>query len=146
MTQLQKRLAAQVLKCSQHRVRFDSERHEDIKGAITKVDIRSLVKDKAIYALPERHPSRVRARKRQLQRSKGRRRGMGTRKGTRNARKSTKRVWVEKIRAQRALLKQLKDKKTITTAMYRNLNAKATGGFFRSLRHVKLYVTEQLKK
>ena len=45
----QKRLAAQLLKCSEKRIRFDPDKLSDIKEAITKIDIRGLINDKVIY-------------------------------------------------------------------------------------------------
>ena len=60
---LQKRLAASILGCSEKRIVFDTDRLEDIKEAITKLDIRSLIADKAIKAKPIKGVSRVRARK-----------------------------------------------------------------------------------
>ena len=59
----QKRLAADLCKCSIKRIRFDEDRLEDIKEAITKVDIRGLINDRAIIKLPARGVSRSRARK-----------------------------------------------------------------------------------
>ena len=44
----QKRLAAQILKCSKKRVKFDPDRSSDIKESITKADIRNLIKEEAI--------------------------------------------------------------------------------------------------
>ena len=64
----QKRLAAQMLKCSGKRVKFDTDRLDDIKEAITKVDIRGLIKDKAIIKIHSHGVSRGRARKRLEQR------------------------------------------------------------------------------
>lgn len=60
---IQKRLAAQVLGCSQSKIIFDNERLGDIKESITKIDIKNLVKEKAIAKKLENGPSRVRARK-----------------------------------------------------------------------------------
>ena len=40
---IQKRLAAQILKCSQHKIVFDNSKLKDIKEAITKVDIKTLI-------------------------------------------------------------------------------------------------------
>jgi len=40
---LQKRLAAQILKCSEKRIQLDTTRLSDIKEAITKADIKSLI-------------------------------------------------------------------------------------------------------
>ena len=48
-----------------------------------------------------------------------------------------------KIRSLKAMLKVLRDKGMIETATYRNLYMKAKGGFFRSKRHLRLYVDEQ---
>ena len=45
MLDVQRRLAAQILKCGENRVRFDPESLEDIKEAITKQDIKDLLKD-----------------------------------------------------------------------------------------------------
>ena len=45
---LQKRLAAQMLKCSQKKIKVDETRLEDIKEAITKRDIRGLISENAI--------------------------------------------------------------------------------------------------
>ncbi len=139
---LQKRLAAELLKCSQKRVRIDNDRISDIKEAITKADIRGLINSGAISAIPKKGISRGKARKRQIQRSKGRQRGQGKRKGTANARLSRKEVWINLIRSQRKLLTELKKNKKISTKTFRSLYLKCKGGFFRSKRHIKLYLTE----
>lgn len=146
MAAVQKRLAARILKCSPHRIRFDPEKLEQIEGAITKHDVRGLISSNAIHRMPKNCGSRARARFRHLQRRKGRQTGMGKRKGTKNARQSSKRAWMDKIRLQRSLISQLKENKTITPRLCRMLLLKAKGGFFRSQRHLKLYLNEQLKK
>ena len=51
---VQKSLAATVLKVSKHKVKFDQERLEDIKEAITKTDIRGLVSEGAVRKLPKK--------------------------------------------------------------------------------------------
>lgn len=139
---LQKRLAAQILKCSTKRIGFDPERLEDIKGAITKVDIHFLIKGKAIKRKPVKGVSKVRARKIREQKRKGRRRGFGSRKGKKTATLSRKSSWIQRIRALRKLLIELKNKKEISRNVYQNLYLKAKGGFFRSRRHILLYIKE----
>ena len=62
--ELQKRLAADLLGCGVSRVRFDQERIEEIVDAITREDIRYLIRDGAIYKAPEKGVSRARVRKR----------------------------------------------------------------------------------
>ncbi len=138
----QKRLAAQVLKCSKKRIKFDEERLEDIKESITKADIRALVIDKAISKKKKKGISRVRARKRQEQRKKGKQKGHGSRKGKKTARAPKKKDWMNKIRLQRSVLKNFKDKGLIDNASFRDLYKKAKGGFFRSKRHIKIYLEE----
>jgi len=142
----QKRLAARILKCSKKRVRFDPDRLEDIKEAITKIDIKGLIKDNAIRKIAARGVSRGRARKRLVQRRKGKQRGEGSRKGSRGARLSKMREWINKVRTQRLLLGELKDRKIIDDKLYRELYSKSKGGFFRSRRHIKLFLEERLKK
>ena len=140
---VQKRLAAGILGCSQKRIRLDPERLAEIKEAITKVDIRGLINDKAISKKPVKGISRARARIQKSQKRSGRRKGYGSRKGKANARVSYKSVWTNQIRAQRGLLKKMKEKGMITKKVYRGLYEKAKGGFFRSRKHLKLYIEER---
>lgn len=140
---VQKRLAADVLDCSPKRICLDEERLADIKEAITKIDIKSLIKDKAITKKPIKSVSRVRARLRSKQKKSGRRRGQGKRKGKENARCPRKGVWINHIRLQRNLLKKMRENGIFTTQVYRNLYEKAKGGFFRSKKHLKLYIEER---
>ncbi len=142
----QKRLAAQILKCSEKRIKFDPDRLSDIKESITKADIRNLIKDKAIIKIAITGVSGVRTRKRLIQRRKGKQKGPGSRKGSRGARIPRKREWMNRIKAQRGLLKRLKDKKIIDKKLYRDLYLKAKGGFFRSKRHIRLYLEERTRK
>ena len=141
----QKVLAAGLLKCSKKRVVFDTERLEEIKESITKADLRGLIKDNAISAKPVKGVSRGRARKRQEQKKKGRQKGFSSRKGKKTARLPKKKAWMSKIRTQRKFLKELKDKKIINKTISSDLRSKAKGGFFRSKRHIKIFL-EKIKK
>ncbi len=139
---LQKRLAASLLKVGITKVKFDSEKLAEIKDAITKSDVRRLIGQKAIAVKNVNEQSRYRARLNIIQKRKGRRQGIGSRKGRKTARLPNKEVWINKIRVQRSLLKTLKNKNLLTSKIYRNLYRKAKGGFFRSERHLKLYMEE----
>ncbi len=145
---IQRRLAADVIGCGLKRVWFDEERLDEIKEAITKADIKRLVSDGAIREKPKRNTSKARARKIKEQKKKGRRKGHGSRKGKKTARTGKKEVWVAKIRVQRNFLKNLRDKELIDKNTYRELFMKSKGGFFRSKRHMKLYLedNELIKK
>jgi len=139
---IQKRLAGSVLGCSPSKIILDNERLEEIKEAITKADIRALISKGAITRKPVKGASKWRARRNRKQKVKGGKTGHGSRKGKAGARSPKKRNWINKIRAQRDLLKILKDKKVIGNTTYRMLYMKSKGGFFRSRRHIKLYITE----
>jgi large subunit ribosomal protein L19e len=139
---VQKRLAAQILGCSEKRISFDPAELEEIKDAITKKDIRRLIGDGIITARQVQGISRGRAKQRHVQRRKGLREGDGRRKGTANARLSRKRTWINAIRTQRTFLKELKDKELITQETFTGTYRKAKGGYFRSRRHIKLYLEE----
>jgi len=95
--------------------------------------------DKAIKIKRVKGSSKLRARKRKVQKRKGRQKGPGSKKGKQ---RSGKREWMNKIRVQREFLKELRDKNIIDKKVYRNLYLKSKGGFFRSKRHIKLYLTE----
>ncbi len=142
MLDVQKRLAADILKCSPKRVKFTDERLNDIKESITKADIRGLINDRAIYKVPARGISRYWAKERLFQQKKGRQKGFGSRRGVKTARTDPKRAWINKIKSQRAFLMMLKEKKMLETPVWRELYLKSKGGFFRSVRHIKLYATE----
>ncbi len=138
----QKRLAAVILKCSPSRVKFDPSRSADIKEAITKQDIRALISEGLIIKMQEVGVSRVRARKKAIQRAKGLQRGPGKRKGKKTATLPAKQVWMSRVRVQRVFLKDLREKKIIDATAFKNLYHKSKGGFFRSKRHIKLYMNE----
>tara|TARA_Y100000310_G_scaffold225157_1_gene227186 strand:+ start:201 stop:650 length:450 start_codon:yes stop_codon:yes gene_type:complete len=137
-----KRIAAQLLKCGENRVKFNTSELPAIKEAITKSDIRALIKDKTIEKKKEKGISRSRFRKNLEQKRKGRRSGPGRKSGTHKARLPKKVEWMNKIRAIRDLLKTLREKDVINPKIYRILYRKSKGGFFRSRRHIKLYIEE----
>lgn len=139
---VQKRLAADALKCGLARIKFDSTRLSEIKEAITKYDIKALVNTGAIKKEHKKGVSRGRARVAAKKKSKGRRRGHGSRKGRATARTHKKEEWMNRVRLQRKFLKSLKDGEKIDNKTYRALYRKSKGGFFRSKRHIKLYIEE----
>jgi len=145
---IQKRLAGQVMKCSPYRVRFDPTQLAEIKEAITKVDIKILVRNGTITRKNKKGISTFRSRKIKLQKRKGRQKGHGSRKGKHTARIQKKRPWINLVRNQRDLLRILRSKKLLDPITYRGLYNKSKGGFFRSRRHLHLYIEEHklLKK
>jgi large subunit ribosomal protein L19e len=138
----QKRLAAGILKCTHKRVVFDNTKLSDIKAAITRADIRGLINKKIIRAVNPQGKSMGRSRKALKQKRKGRGKGHGKREGTHRARLPKKIAWMNKIRSQRRMLRMLREKEILSKSDYRQLYLKANSGFFRSVRHIKLYIEE----
>ncbi|MGV9171723.1 MAG: 50S ribosomal protein L19e [Promethearchaeia archaeon] len=138
----QKRMAADILKCGESQVYFDPYLIEDIKLAITRDDIRSLIKEGAIRKRYEKGISKSRKNRRHERKKRGRSRGLGKRKGTKKARNPKKRAWIDKIRPQRKELKKLRDRKSITRSTYRDLYKKAKGGMFDNVRQLHRYIKE----
>jgi len=138
--QIQKILAAKVAKVGRDRVSLNPARYEEIKEAITRADIRALIKSDAITIAPVRRPSKHRARARHAQRKKGRQRGHGSRKGAKYAREPHKRAWINKIRLMRSTLQTLKTQGKLEAPAYKDLYAKAKGGFFRDRGHLMFYI------
>ena len=140
---VQRRLAAQILKCGENRIKFNPDAIGDIKSAITKTDIRSLISNGDISKKRLISTSRFWARKKKKQKSHGRQKGAGSRKGPKSARLNPKRSWINKIRLQRNFIKSLRDDGSITRTTYHEFYMKSKGGFFRSLRHLSLYAEER---
>jgi large subunit ribosomal protein L19e len=134
----QRRLAAEILKVGQNRVWIDPDRIDDVEIAITRDEIRKLVHEEAIQSIPEQGISRARARLLQKKRKKGLRRGPGKRSKPRVSKKA---VWMQKIRALRRRLRELKEKRVITESSYRQYYKMAGSGVFESIadleRHIK---------
>lgn len=137
-----KRIAKSLFKVGGKRVWIDPSQLKEAKEAITKRDIKNLIKKGVLRIKQETGQSKGRIRKDKVQYAKGRGRGAGSRKGASNARLSKKLVWMIKIRNQRELLKSLRDKSSISKKIYRDLYRKSKGGFFRSKRHIQIYLSE----
>ena len=142
----QRRLAASLLKCGINRVWFDPERAEDIQNAISREDVRGLIEEGAINARQPRGNSRGRARAKIAKRSYGHRKGPGRRKGAAGARNPSKRQWIQKIRAIRKTLVEMRASEQIDRHMYRILYRKAAGGQFRNVAHLKAQIELQSGK
>lgn len=140
----QRRIAASILKVGKERVWFDPSRLQDIKDAITKEDVRSLIKEGAIKAKPIKGISKGRFRKRLKQKQKGLRRGVGSRKGKRVKKRKGKKVWVRKVRALRRLLRENKER--INKEIYWDLRKKIKAGSIKSKKHLVEIIKEVAKE
>ncbi|MFX1312862.1 MAG: 50S ribosomal protein L19e [Promethearchaeota archaeon] len=139
----QKRMAAEILKCGENRIYFDPYLIEDISLAITRDDIRNLIKQGVIKKKYKKGISSYRKKILHQRKKKGRARGLGKRKGTKFARTPKKRTWIKRIRPIRRELKKLRDRKLITAATYRKLYKNAKGGMFASVTQLNRFIKEK---
>jgi large subunit ribosomal protein L19e len=133
----QKRLAADLMKVGTTRVWVDPEDTDRVSSAITREEIRKLIHEGSIKKLPQVGISRGRKRVRHQELLAGRHKGPGSTKGSAH---NTKRIWVVRIRSIRRRLRTLRDKRFMTTKVYRKLTLMAKGGSFRSAAHLDEYI------
>ena len=127
----QKRMAADILGVGRNRVIFDPLRLEEIKQAITKVDISDLIKDRAIRS----RPGKTKVKKER------KRKGTGSTKFTILNRK---RKYINKIRKIRSYVVEQSEKGELSKQLGDEIRKYAKAGQFKSLRNVKEYI--KLKK
>jgi large subunit ribosomal protein L19e len=132
---LQKKLAAKVLKCGVNRV-WINPKNEKVKQAITRRDIRRFIKEGVIKKIPAKKASKRIRKKTKQQKT-------GSRKGAKGARRGKKTSWLKIIRPQRRLLKELKDKNQLQPHAYRKVYRLVKGGVFRSKAHLKTYLKDK---
>ncbi len=139
----QKRIAADILKVGESRIWIDPKSLEDVAEAVTREDVKKLIKRNVIQRKNKKGNSRGRYKRLKAQRDKGRRKGPGSRKGTRNAREPSKDRWIKNVRAMRRKLRELRDTGKIDKAVYREYYGKIKGGVFRNtsqlVTHLKDY-------
>ncbi|MEM0293943.1 MAG: 50S ribosomal protein L19e [Saccharolobus sp.] len=135
---LQKRLAAKVAKVGLKRVKIPVEFMAEVQEALTKNEIRRLIKEGKIIILNKTGISTGRLNKRRknrLLKSEGRK--AGSRKGKKGARVKRKEMWVRRIRKIRRYLRWLRDNNVIDNHTYRMLYLKAKGGNYKGVSDVR---------
>ena len=137
-----KKLAGKILRVSYQKVRFAEGAQEDVQKAITRSDMRGLIAVGKVYVNPQNYHSRAGARKNAAQKRKGRQQGRGSKKGSKHSIVTRKDFWMTRVRLQRKFVSELREKGLLTVESYRLLRNKMKGGYFRNLRHLKLYLTE----
>jgi len=130
---LQRKLAAKVLKCSVKKIWIDPK-NEKVRQAITRKDIRRFIKEGVIKKLHDKKIE-VKAEKKQQR--------TGNIRGSRSTRTGKKTDWLKIVRPQRALLKQLKEKKQIKPQYYRKIYKMIKGSVFRSKAHLMSYLKDK---
>jgi len=126
----QKRLAAKVAGVGLDRVRINPEKINLVSEAVTRADIKRLIRSGAIEILQKRGISRAR--------KKPRRKGPGSKKGAKYSKLPRKRRWIRKIRALRRELRRMKEQGLIDSKEYRELYAKLSN--FNSVSQLRSHV------
>ncbi len=139
----QRRIAAELLKVGVNRVHIDENQMGKVSLALTRKDVAKLIRLGVISKRRVVGTSRRKARARHYKRQRGQGKGLGSRKGSANARNNAKRVWINKIRAQRKYLRKLRDEGYLTPQTYRKLYLQAKGNLFRSVRYLHNYIAER---
>ena len=139
---LQKRLAASILKVGQNKVWFDQFRLKDIREAITKEDIRELVKEKVIKKKPVIGVKRRAGKLRQKRKRKGLGRGAGRKKKIIRKRKKE---YINKIRKLRSYIFELKVQGIINANESRKLNRLSKAGMLKSKKDIGEKIKEKIK-
>jgi large subunit ribosomal protein L19e len=127
---LTKRIAGELLTRGVSAVRIKADAIQEAKKAITREDVRALIKNGGIYTIKAKHNVSAYSKVLREKRMKGRRRGPGRRKGTAKARGMLE--YKKKIRGQRRLLKALKNDNTIDNIKFKRYYALVKGGNFAS--------------
>ena len=135
-----KRMAAEILKCGITRIKVKPGK--EVEDALTRDDIRNLIRKGIITKIRKKGSSRAAARKTLRQKKKGRRKGMGSRKGSSGARTSGRREWMKSVKMMRSLIRNLRDSGMIGKGDYRKLYLRVKGGMFRNRKHIMLYIRE----
>jgi len=122
---IKKKLAARLLNVGVDRIMFDESRLDEIKEALTKQDIRDMIKSKAIIVREKR--GRKKTVKRKTKRREGKRKKVV---------KKRKREYIILVRKLRKVLKNLRKASIITKEKYNELRKKVKARAFRSKAHL----------
>ncbi len=134
-----RRVAAHLLKSGESRIRIlDAKRASE---ALTREDIRGMIKEKLVIALPKSGVSRGKARRTQKRKRAGRGRGEGSRQGAKYAGVTRKSLWMRKIRALRKTLRN--NKYRLSGGDYRKIYKMISGNAFREKRILLDYISKR---
>ncbi len=136
-----KRAASEIMGRGGSAIRIKPSALSDAAKAITKDDVRKLISDKNIYAIPEKHNVSMNSKVLRKKRDEGRRRGPGRRKGTFKARAG--RRWEKKVRSQRMLLRSLKQMKKIDNKTFGKFYGLVKGNAFPDKASLLLHLGEK---
>lgn len=130
-----KRIASDLLGVGVNKIRIKKEEIKKAENALTREDVRNLIKEKVIYIKSD-------IKKKKNKKAKKRKINAGSRKGAKNARTKPKKSWMKNVRAQRALLKDLILNKKLDKKYKKLIYSKIKGGAFKGKNAMLLYLKE----
>ncbi|MGC8710102.1 MAG: 50S ribosomal protein L19e [Candidatus Micrarchaeia archaeon] len=136
-----KRVAAEMLNRGESSIRINPNAIEDVKKALTREDVRKLVKEGSVFALKAKHNVSMNSKVLKKKRSEGRRRGIGRRRGSRKARGGIS--WEKKVRGQRAMLKELKRMGKLDSASFNRFYMLVKGNSFHDKSSLLLHLKDE---
>lgn len=128
-----KRLVARTLNLGLKRVKLDPDRHDELKEAITRQDIRDLVKTGVIRVREKK--GKKKGRKGKGGRRWGRKRRIKRKKKTMN-----RRISIDSIRKLRKYIRELKRQGRLDVRQFSMLGKKIKTRMFKSKAHFKSYL------
>jgi len=137
-----KRIASQVMKRGGSSIRFKPSAQSDIAKALTREDVKRLIAEGSIIALPAKDNVSARAKILRQKRKEGRKRGPGRRKGTLKARSGTLK-WEKKVRSQRMFLNELRSANKLDKKVFRKFYLLVKGNAFKDKASMMLHMKEQ---
>lgn len=128
-----KRLAADILGVGVNKIRLDKDNLAKVEEALTRTDVRNLLDEGTVYALPPRAGHRKKEKPRK---------GRGSRKGQKKAREGGKSAWMVRVRSQRKFLVELLKSGELPKEHKHSIYMKIKGGSFRGKAAMRAYLVE----
>ena len=128
-----KRLAADILKVGQNRIRIKKGEKVRAMESLTREDVRGLIEDGAVYGIREVGPRTKPPRKKK---------GTGKRRGKKYSRKGKKEGWMERVRSQRKYLEEMLKSGEVPAEYKRKVYLKIKGGSFKGKKALRTYLIE----
>jgi large subunit ribosomal protein L19e len=125
-----RRLAADIMNVGKSRVKISPDGLKEAEGALTRADVRGLI-DKGVITKDKIKGRDSTARKK--------RKGAGRKKGSLG---DAKKLWMQKVRAQRKLLAMLVETGVLEKKNKRSLYGKVKSGIFRNKKAMVLYLKD----
>lgn len=131
-----KRMAADILNVGETKVWVDPTQMVKAAEAMTRDDVRGLIGQRIIKKRRDSHHSRGSARILKEKKALGRKSGKGKRTGTKKARSKPREQWINRVRALRMSLREMKKAGTIK-GNYRQFYSQIKGNNFRGRKHLE---------